>query len=639
MGWIRETFNGIWHAVAGLFAGRTLVVIVAILCAVLAIGLMIASRRRLVQTKPITVAIVLSILAHIWLLFYASGIRDRLPPGNPRGNAPPMAMAFGIAEDVPPPASDDSQQDNNSTDDSAKTIAVPAWEQSPTFDQLPLAIDVAELLSEQPVEPELKPLLEPAPLPPLPALLELSQAESATVELQPTLAEAVLPAETASNLNEPSFRDSPAELAPVLPDASLVQSRQHAAEPFPTQSERLQAELTHADRSPVLPAERQLPQDSVAPREYQLRQAHNRLQLVQPFGADESTEQAVEAALAWLAQAQANDGSWIAAMYGAGTETMALGEYRHGTGGRADTGVSGLALLAFLSAGHTHRDGEYRAVVAQGLNYLLGAQMPSGDLSGAKQVGNDPSVVYARMYCHSIAALALAEAYAMTRDPALLAGLSKATQYSLKAQDVRGGGWRYRPGDAGDLSQFGWQAMVLRSSQHSGIDISTDVQRRMRTFLDSCAAGENGGLARYLPREGRPSATMTAEALACRLLLDYPLNASAQVEAERMLLQHLPGSEPDNVYFWYYATLALFQLQDDSWRTWNEALKGRLVATQHGPNQPQAGSWDPDSIWGGYGGRVYSTALSCLCLEVYYRYLPMYQRSQLARQNAEGLNR
>jgi len=36
------------------------------------------------------------------------------------------------------------------------------------------------------------------------------------------------------------------------------------------------------------------------------------------------------------------------------------------------------------------------------------------------------------------------------------------------------------------------------------------------------------------------------------------------------------------------------------------------------------GSWDPDNLWGNYGGRVYSTAMATLCLEVYYRYLPLY---------------
>ena len=39
---------------------------------------------------------------------------------------------------------------------------------------------------------------------------------------------------------------------------------------------------------------------------------------------------------------------------------------------------------------------------------------------------------------------------------------------------------------------------------------------------------------------------------------------------------------------------------------------------------PQAGSWDTNDLWGGYGGRVYTTALATLTLEVYYRFLPLY---------------
>jgi hypothetical protein len=157
----------------------------------------------------------------------------------------------------------------------------------------------------------------------------------------------------------------------------------------------------------------------------------------------------------------------------------------------------------------------------------------------------------------------------------------------------------------------------------------------MRRFLDSCAAGK-GGLARYRPGEGAPSETMTAEALACRVLLEHPISLDAQQEALQMIMQHLPGTDTDNVYFWYYATLALFQLQDQNWQQWNQALKSRLLETQVPAYQSQAGSWNPDTLWGGYGGRVYSTAVSCLCLEVYYRYLPLYQRSQLAKTKSPG---
>ena len=38
------------------------------------------------------------------------------------------------------------------------------------------------------------------------------------------------------------------------------------------------------------------------------------------------------------------------------------------------------------------------------------------------------------------------------------------------------------------------------------------------------------------------------------------------------------------------------------------------------PGEARHGSWDPDCAWGGVGGRVYSTAMVALCLEVYHRY-------------------
>ncbi len=36
------------------------------------------------------------------------------------------------------------------------------------------------------------------------------------------------------------------------------------------------------------------------------------------------------------------------------------------------------------------------------------------------------------------------------------------------------------------------------------------------------------------------------------------------------------------------------------------------------------GSWNP-VIDAQHGGRAYSTAIGCLCLEVYYRYRPLYE--------------
>ena len=41
-----------------------------------------------------------------------------------------------------------------------------------------------------------------------------------------------------------------------------------------------------------------------------------------------------------------------------------------------------------------------------------------------------------------------------------------------------------------------------------------------------------------------------------------------------------PGAGEVKVDFWYYAALALFQLPDQDWRVWNQAMKQRLLTTQ-----------------------------------------------------------
>jgi hypothetical protein len=70
----------------------------------------------------------------------------------------------------------------------------------------------------------------------------------------------------------------------------------------------------------------------------------------------------------------------------------------------------------------------------------------------------------------------------------------------------------------------------------------------------------------------------------------------------------------------------MYQLGGRYWRDWNDALRDTLIGDQRREGHPR-GSWDPVRPWGGYGGRVYSTALSVLCLEVYYRFLPLYNTS------------
>ena len=76
-------------------------------------------------------------------------------------------------------------------------------------------------------------------------------------------------------------------------------------------------------------------------------------------------------------------------------------------------------------------------------------------------------------------------------------------------------------------------------------------------------------------------------------------------------------------YYWYYATLAMFQMGGDFWRQWNKSMKVALVDHQR-TGGDENGSWDPIDAWGFAGGRVYATAINVLSLEIYYRYARVF---------------
>ncbi|NQT14453.1 MAG: hypothetical protein HQ582_16980, partial [Planctomycetes bacterium] len=360
---------------------------------------------------------------------------------------------------------------------------------------------------------------------------------------------------------------------------------------------------------PVLPNRRGGTLDQV-PAIYRLRVAPDRSAQAQQRGGTRESEEAVKAALAWMADNQAPDGHWDAKAHGAGQELHVAGRDRQGAGMQADSGITGLALLAFLASGHTHQDGLYKENVRRGLQYLLNQQANDGNMGGKAST-------YAFMYCHAMATFALSEAYGMTGDPLLRDPVSRAVGYTIAAQDPTGGGWRYNPGDPGDTSQLGWQLMALKSAELAGIAVPRRCRDLASRYIDSVSSGHYGGLSAYRAVEpvSRP---MTAEALSCRTFLGMSPTHPAGREAGDYLLGELPGEGHPNYYYWYYATLGMYYLQGDHWERWNYALQKTLLSRQR-KNGSVAGSWDPDTVWGGYGGRVYTPALATLSLEVYYR--------------------
>ena len=360
------------------------------------------------------------------------------------------------------------------------------------------------------------------------------------------------------------------------------------------------------------------------PAPYRNRAIDDRLETAQKYGGNASTEEAVERALRFMAASQSADGRWDASAFGAGTADDAADAIeRPNTGRESDTGISGLCLLAFMGAGNTPSSGPYREEVQRGFEWLISQQRDDGYLGGlGKQQGAE---LIAGAYCHAIATFALAESVAMQEvsdvDPRQRAAIEKALAYSYSAQ-LPDGGWRYIPRQdkGGDMSIFGWHLMALKSAGYAGVRIPENVTADAITFLNERSIGPSRGLAGY--RVGSPpTATMTAEALFCRQMIGVSRDAASSREAVAFVLRATPTLVNENFYYWYYGTLAMYQYGGEPWQQWNERLREILVSQQ----QPD-GRWNAGAAWGAYGGDLYSTALGTLCLEVYYRYLPLYRQ-------------
>ena len=347
-------------------------------------------------------------------------------------------------------------------------------------------------------------------------------------------------------------------------------------------------------------------------------------------GGTKHTERAVTGALIWLAKHQLSDGSWSLQNY---TQRCTDGSCT-GTGRTpADAGGTAMGLLPFLAAGQTHRSkGPYKANITMGLNWLIKHQKPDGDLAfGHGQ----------KMYSHGLATIALCEAYGLSGDKNVGQAAQGAVNYILKAQNQGTGGWRYNPGDPGDTSVVGWQVMALKSAVMAGLDVGgasaamseVPAFQGAKKWLDSCQKGNYNSEYAYTPDAGS-STTMTSVGLLCRQYLGAKREDPMMTNGVQYLMAHLPDLGVPNVYYWYYATQVLHNMNGYEWDQWNRKMRRLLVDTQNKDSSTCAnGSWNPDGDqWGSHGGRVMKTSLSTLTLEIYYRYLPLFKASADANQ-------
>lgn len=344
---------------------------------------------------------------------------------------------------------------------------------------------------------------------------------------------------------------------------------------------------------------------------FEARTGKARAQLVAANGGTADTEKAVAAGLAWIAKQQKPDGSW--AFDGKETKETAA--------------ATGLAVLAFLGAGETHKDpkGKYKAHVQKGLDWLrkdLGA-------NGKFRTG-------ATMYSHGIASLALVEAHAQTQDAALKAPAQACVTFITRAQ-AKDGSWGYKEGvPTGDLSIAGWQLQVYHAAKRGKLAVDPKAVGAAVAFVDKVALGADKEKYGYNSNAGAsPGTALTAIGLWARANFDdWTADTPGMGAGVKGLLQARPrAANQINFYQYHYATMVLRGAPEEQWREWNEGPKGaggtraggmrELLVKAQEANGADAGSWKPDPAFvGQHCGRLGTTALAVLCLESYYRYAP-----------------
>jgi len=384
---------------------------------------------------------------------------------------------------------------------------------------------------------------------------------------------------------------------------------------------------------------------------------------------------AINNGLFWLARHQQPDGGWSFEHRGG-----ECGGRCPNPGSKTDARVAatGLALLPFLGAGHSPDHGEFRRTVATGINFLIRNTARNGSLWRRE----------GRMYGQGIATLALCECYgimklspptgdrhinptnmgtpndsasmqqvlgpggmAVTVDIDQLELAAKAAVDFIVNAQAADGGWRYEPRELGDMSVVGWQVMAIKSATDAGLGTFEQTNVAASRFLDAVQSdivhdrwyGSIGTQYAYQPRLRFKTEATTAIGLACRIYMGTtPFHPGMRIAAQRIASRGPLGGD---MYYNYYANQVLFQHGGAEWKEWSEKLNAALMLSQEDRGHLE-GSWffggrnRGGDHGGDAGGRLYTTAMACLCLEETFRHLPIFRavdRLEIAaRPNAEN---
>jgi len=206
----------------------------------------------------------------------------------------------------------------------------------------------------------------------------------------------------------------------------------------------------------------------------------------------------------------------------------------------------------------------------------------------------------------------------MTNDPGLLQPAQLSLNFIAYAQDPIGGGWRYRPHQAGDTSVLGWQLMACKSGHMAYLKVPRKTILGTARFLDFVQT-ENGAKYGYSAPAAGPATT--AVGLLSRMYLGWKQDNPALKAGVAYL--HATGPT-ENMYYNYYATQVMRHYGGDYWQQWNSKMRDWLVNLQDKKGHAEGSWYIAGANYADRGGRLYCTSMATMILEVYYRHMPIY---------------
>lgn len=505
----------------------------------------------------------------------AAPVKAPAPP--PKPPAPPTSN--------PPPAG--AEQPSRHSLGSSILLTAPAWAVSMLL-HIVVLLSMALIVQEPPKEEKPRVIVSSAPE----VVENFEEFEEQPLEPQPDSPEVVS--------NEV-----------VLPDATFVENVQVVSDAADLDAAPLAVEFTDFSTETAASSDLLASVGAIGGQAGGLggrTDPSMRKKLVQTGGGNAQSEAAVEAGIKWIINHQLPDGSWS---FDFSKCPSCGGNCSHPGKIQDRGGATAMALLPMLGRGYTHKEGPYKKQFEAGLGFLAGLTV--NNQGKAYEKGGN-------LYSQGLAGIALSETYAMTQDKRLQGPAQLALNYIMAAQDPVGGGWRYTPKQPGDTSAVGWQLMALKSGHMAFLQVSPLTIKKAVEFLNRVQQ-DDGAVYGYTD-PGNAYGT-SAVGLLCRMYLGWKKDNPALQRGVLRLAKKGPGTD---LYFDYYATQILHHVEGDAWVAWNAKMRDMLVKTQQTKGHA-TGSWFEEFDKGHgpeQGGRLYTTSMATMILEVYYRHLPLY---------------